>query len=354
MARLGLLAGLAVLAGAFPASASAATNLGAFWHLDEAAGTVAADSSGNSNHGAIDGAAHMSGRFGNALRFDGVDDKVRFAESTTLKPAAVTVEAWVRSPATPGPFRYIVAQGAQDCQAASYALYTGLGGGLAFYVSSGNGATDVTVSPPALTSVWDGAWHHVAGTFDGATVRLYVDGVQMGAGTPRTIAIGYGLPRPDGLLGSFGGACDPELAYGGDLDEPRVWGRALAAQEIAASVAQGDASTTTLGQTVDSAQAVTYSSRFSDGDVVISTESSTGSEKITSVRIVGLVPLTSQATCRPGLLSLLSSSCEFTLSNGGRTAAVKVRPLLFKPIVTLRVGLSSGRSFDVYVDTNGS
>jgi hypothetical protein len=354
MARPGLLAALAVLAGAFPASASAATNLGAFWHLDEAAGIVAGDSSGNANHGTIDGAAHMSGRFGNALRFDGVDDKVLIPHSATLDPAAVTVEAWVRSPTSPGPFRYVVAQGAMDCQAASYALYTGIGGGLAFYVSSGNNASDVTVSPPAPSSVWDGAWHHVTGTFDGATVRLYVDGVQVGTGSSRTIGIGYGLTNPNGLLGSFGGTCNPELAYGGDLDEARIWGRALSAQEIAASFAQGDASTTALGQIVDSAQAVTFSSRFSDGDVVISTESSTGSEKITSVRIVGLVPLTSQATCRSGLLSLLSSSCEFTLSNGGRTAAVKVRPLLFKPIVTLRVGLSSGRTFDVYVDTSGS
>ena len=353
MARPGLVAALAVLAGAFPASASAATNLGAFWHLDEATGTVAADSSGNANHGAIDGAAHVAGRFVNALRFDGVDDRVLIPRSPTLEPDAVTTEAWVRSPSSPGAFRYIVAQGAVTCRAASYALYTGVDGGLAFYVSTDDGSV-FTVSPAAPASVWDGAWHHVAGTYDGTAVRLYVDGVQVGTGSPTTMPIGYGLPNPAGLLGSFGGTCDPQLAYGGDIDEPRVWRRALSAQEIAASFAQGDASTTALGQIVDSGQAVTFSSRFSDGDVLISTESSTGSEKIASVRIVGLVPLTSQATCRDGLLSLLSSSCQFTLSNGGRTAAVKVRPLLLKPIVTLRVGLSSGRAFDVTVDLRGS
>jgi concanavalin A-like lectin/glucanase superfamily protein len=348
-----LLAVLAVLAGAFPAAASAATNPGAFWHLDEATGTVAADSSGNANHGTIDGAARIGGRFRNALRFDGVDDKVLIARSATLEPSAVTVEGWVRSPASPGAFRHIVAQGAVTCQAASYGLYSGADGGLAFYVSSDNGSV-FTVSPAAPASVWDGAWHHVAGTYDGVAVRLYVDGIQVGTGSSTTLPIGYGLPNPAGLLGSFGGTCNPQLAYSGDLDEARVWPRALSAQEIAASVAQGDASTTALDQIVDSAQAVTFSSRFSDGDAVISTESSTGNENITSVKIVGLVPLISQATCRDGLLSLLRSWCRFTLSNGGRTAAVKVRPLLLKPIVTLRVGLSSGLTFDVYVDTSGS
>jgi hypothetical protein len=352
MTRLGLLAALAALAGAFPASASAATNLGAFWHLDESSGTVALDSSGNANHGTIDGAAHVAGKFGNALAFDGIDDKVLIPESASLKPAAVTVEGWVRSSTSPGPVRYIVAQGARTCEAASYGLYTGAGGGLAFYVSTDN-ATLFSVSPEAPATVWDGSWHHVAGTYDGAAVRLYVDGVQVGTGTPTTISIGYGLPNPNGLLGSFGGTCDPELAYRGNLDEPRVWQRALSGQEIAASFAMGDAATSTLGQIVDSSQAVTFTKTFSDGDAVISTESSTGNEKITSVKIVGLLPLTALATCRDGLLALLSSSCQFTTSNGGRTAAVRVRPLLFKPTVTLRVGLSSGRTFDVYVDTSG-
>jgi hypothetical protein len=350
MARLGLLAALAVVAGAFPASASAATNLGAFWHLDESAGTAALDSSGNANHGTIDGAEHIAGRFGKALRFDGVSDKVLIARSPTLEPAAVTVEGWVRAPASPGRFRHIVAQGAVSCLEASYGLYTGTDGGIAFYVSDGPLAISPSVAPAAI---WDGAWHHVAGTFDGGVVRLYVDGVQIGTGTSTPFPIGYGLPSPDGLLGSFGGTCDPELAYGGDLDEARIWRRALSAQEISASVAMGDASTRILGQTVDAAQAVTFTKAFSDGGIVISTESSTGTEKITSVKLVALLPITALATCRDGLLSLLSSSCEFTTSNGGRTAAVKVRPLLLRPTVTLRVGLSSGRTFDVSVDTSG-
>lgn len=47
-----------------PASASAATDLGALWHLDESSGTTALDSSGNANHGTLNGdPARISGRF---------------------------------------------------------------------------------------------------------------------------------------------------------------------------------------------------------------------------------------------------------------------------------------------------
>ena len=45
----------------------------------------------------------------------------------------------------------------------------------------------------APNTVWDGTWHHVAGTYDGAAVRFYVDGAQVGTGTPASGPIVYGL-----------------------------------------------------------------------------------------------------------------------------------------------------------------
>ena len=76
--------------------------------------------------------------------------------------------------------RYLVAKGI-DPEAASYALYTGHSGGLFFFVYDGK---QFVLSPDAGRGIWDGHWHHVAGTFDGASVRLYVDGTQVGLGTP--------------------------------------------------------------------------------------------------------------------------------------------------------------------------
>jgi hypothetical protein len=348
--RLGLAALLAALAAMTPASASAATNLGAFWHLDESSGTTALDSSGNANHGTISGASRTTGRFGRSLRFDGNDDSVFIARSATLEPAAVTVESWVRGSASPGAFKHIISQGAYQCEVASYGLYTGAGG-IAFYVS--NGSDDqVAVSPQAPPSIWDGAWHHVAGTYDGTAVRLFVDGAEVGTGTAAAIPIGYGLPNPAGQLGAFGGGC--MLNWAGDLDEPRIWRRALSASELAASAAMGASSATTLDETVDSSEAVAYTAAFSSpSNMKISIESASGNERISSVRLQGVLPgLLGMASCRNDILGLLLSQCDIKLTNDGRTAAVTVRKLnLFTRGAVLRVKLSSGRTFDVDVDT---
>ena len=98
---------------------------------------------------------------GSALRFDGVDDVVRVPTSLALQPAKVSVEAWVRRSGSPGIYRHIVAKGATDCVASSYALYSGPDGGLAFYISNGR---TFTISPDAGVDVWDGNWHRATST----------------------------------------------------------------------------------------------------------------------------------------------------------------------------------------------
>ncbi len=78
--------------------------------------------------------------------------------------------------------------------------------------------------------MWDGRWHHAAGTFDGTTVRMFVDGRQIGTGSPAGTAIAYDVPEGGGALGSYPEPCD--LLFTGDLDEVRVWSRALPVSDI--------------------------------------------------------------------------------------------------------------------------
>jgi hypothetical protein len=65
--------------------------------MDEGSGTTVYDQSGNNNNGTIYGATWTTGRFGNALSFDGVDDYVSVPDSPTLDGMTeLTIEAWVR------------------------------------------------------------------------------------------------------------------------------------------------------------------------------------------------------------------------------------------------------------------
>jgi len=70
------------------------------WHFDESEGTTASDSSGNGIHGTLTNMSPpdcwVSGMFGNALSFDGVNDYVDCGSSSSLDfTTNVTIEAWV-------------------------------------------------------------------------------------------------------------------------------------------------------------------------------------------------------------------------------------------------------------------
>jgi hypothetical protein len=232
-ARIALFASVATLALA-PASAHAAFGLAGEWLLDDGPGTVVGDSSGAGRDGQLgEGSAtphRIFGIDGLALHFDG-DDEVLMPDSTGLEPPRLTVEAWVRNATTPGSYRYVVSKGATACSASSYGLYTGGSRGLAFYVAGPSGY--VVSAQAGAGMIWDGAWHHAVGTYDGDTVRLFVDGAQVGSARAAPASISYGLPSKSLRFGTYRGDCD--LPFTGDIDAVRIWNLALTEAEVAAT-----------------------------------------------------------------------------------------------------------------------
>jgi hypothetical protein len=226
-------AALAVL----PATAGAdGFPLAGWWPMNEGSGQVIHDWSGHGNNGTLGNSAGaddqdpawIRGLFtGSALSFGG-NDLVRIPDSASLEPANVTVAAWIRGSSSPGQFRYVVGKGATGCLSGSYGLYTSQNGGLAFY--TGNGTNDFARSPEAPATIWDGKWHHAAGTFDGSTVRLFIDGIEVGHGTPSSTPIAYNPPEGGGVIGDYGGTCD--LFFIGDVDGVQIWSRALPVADI--------------------------------------------------------------------------------------------------------------------------
>jgi hypothetical protein len=223
---------LTVLGLLIAAPAKADTSLVGWWHFNEGAGTVANDASGYGHNGTVSaGAPWAPGVWGTGISFDGSTTRVQVPDTSTFEPAsAVSVTAWVKASGSPGAFKYMVSKGASACLTASYGLYTGPSGGLMFYVAGSDGLS-FTRSPDAGTGVWDGNWHFVAGTYDGSAVHLYVDGTEIGSGTPASGSIGYGLPDTNDLFVGHYAGCSG-LDFTGMIDEPQVWTRALSPSDV--------------------------------------------------------------------------------------------------------------------------
>ncbi len=83
--------------------------------------------------------------------------------------------------------------------------------------------------------VWDGRWHLVVGTFDGVTIRLYVDGTEVGSGTPYPGNLGYGLPSSNDLFIGGYPACRTK-DFSGAIADVQIWSRALSPAEVSALV----------------------------------------------------------------------------------------------------------------------
>ena len=93
----GVLPSISVPAQAHEADAAAAGPFVSL-SLDEGTGTIAGDASGNGNTGTLlNGPTWVAGKTGGALRFDGADDTLYIANSSTLNSATtgMTVAAWV-------------------------------------------------------------------------------------------------------------------------------------------------------------------------------------------------------------------------------------------------------------------
>ena len=236
---------IATLALAVPAAA-APPGLVAAYDLDSGGGGARTpDSSGNALNGDQWGSpTPVTGNRGGAFRFGASKDAFSAPVDALTQTPAVTVTAWVRSATTPPVVKAVVAHGASGgCSHASYAIYTGGSGlpsGLRFYIWNG---TQTFTSPVASNTIWNGAWHHVAGSYDGATVRFYVDGAQVGTGTPASGPIGYGLAGSNRfVIGNYAGnlpdpaECLENTSFSGDIDEVRIFNRALNTTELDAVI----------------------------------------------------------------------------------------------------------------------
>lgn len=208
------------------------------WKLDEAAGTAAMDSGVAGNHGTLAGGASWlqpgvpAARYPNAaaIRFDGVDDHVVLG--TRMLPAnnqPQSVAFWVRyasNPPTGSGASQLFVSLTDNVLVGGSRLKLGFSGGA--LTAWAFGGRDLVAAPLPLPPP---GWHHFAYTFDGTTHRLYIDGALRNSSTaaPDTGAVAHAR---------LGNLFNGSEWFAGDLDDVRIYGRALGAPEVAA-LAQG-------------------------------------------------------------------------------------------------------------------
>jgi hypothetical protein len=208
------------------------SGLVAWWPLDDRAGTAAADVSGNGHDGTLAGgpAWHAD----SALELDGVDDRV---ETGTFDVAgsALTLAAWFRPDA-------LGSCSSADCRILSKAVGTAEGdhsfmlstiesGGkirLRFRLKAGGTTTTLIANAGDLV---EDLWQHAAAVYDGAAMRLYLDGLEVGS-TAKAGALTADPSAQVWLGGNPPGATD--RPWPGRLDDLRIYARALGTGELRA------------------------------------------------------------------------------------------------------------------------
>ena len=201
-----------------------------YWKLDDAiASGTAADSSGNGNDGTYTNGPTQSADVPPAIvfddpfsrDFDGSDDYVDLgtAFSNTIN---FSVMAWV-NPDVIGIDQQIISKG-YDGSNTQWELKTTTAGGKVSFQSF-NGSN---VGVESLSTLPNSTWTHVAGTYDGTTWRIYINGVLDNS----AVAAGPTLTANAMYIGAVDANGSPAQFWDGKIDEVRVYSRVVGVDEI--------------------------------------------------------------------------------------------------------------------------
>ncbi len=165
---------------------------------------------------------------GNTLEFTGTS-YTSTPNSPLLNPTtALSVEAWIY-PTSFGATSWVNTIVSTDAWTGGngeegYVLRCGDNGKLSFNIATGSGWEEA-VSPALMTT---NQWQHVAGTFNGSVLKVYLNGVEV-ASSPYT-----GTIKPSLRELRIGRMADASQSreFNGQIDEVRIWGKALTLNEI--------------------------------------------------------------------------------------------------------------------------
>lgn len=197
------------------------------------------DSSGNNNNGIVQGATLSADRFGrpdHAYYFDGIDDYILVSNSASLNPTnAITICAWYKSIDFSGNgYSPIVDKGYTSHVSPYYQFKLGVSESL--YPSSGASAfgfstaiNNVQTNVTSSGNYWlPGNWYFLVGVYNGSQLMLYVNSQLIQTINVSGVLSNY---NTDMIIGNNTTSND---FLKGDVDDVRIYNRALELSEITA------------------------------------------------------------------------------------------------------------------------
>jgi Concanavalin A-like lectin/glucanases superfamily len=216
-----------------------------YWSFNnpDMAGNVAYDRSGQGNNGTLSTfgtslPVRAIGKLGQALQFDGVNGYVDLGDTAPLRPTtAITLCGWGRHTPDNGNGGGTIIS--KDYTAfvlpySSYQLFMydrtgGPGTQNASFLLATSTNSVLSVSSP--TVLLENTWYHICGTWkSGSSAILYLNGAQNAVSAPSGGSLIYNSGK-NALIGAIYEA-NPAYIFTGQIDEVRVYNRALSADEI--------------------------------------------------------------------------------------------------------------------------
>ncbi|HER35406.1 MAG TPA: hypothetical protein ENO19_08080, partial [Halothiobacillaceae bacterium] len=192
-----------------------------WWRCNAGLGNTLADSSGLGNNGNfVNHPQWVAGYDGSGLHFDGSSSYVDCGNPAAFDlNEQVTLALWIKTEdAANGQHNPYVGKGDT-----SYAIKHHTSNSIEFFIYDD---TWYTARAP-VDSSFNGVWHHVAGTYDGASLKVYLDGALQATtahvGTIASSTYTVNIARNSQMTDRF---------YAGAVDDVRIYSRALTSREI--------------------------------------------------------------------------------------------------------------------------
>ena len=200
-----------------------------YWPFDEDRQSVAADRVGANSGILMNGPVWrpQGGKLDGALEFDGIDDYVDIGNLDITSGTGVTFAFWCKARNVSSQDARFVAKATGVSDQEHYWMVSAYEGGALRFRLKTNGSTTTLIS--AANQIPANDWCHVAATYDGSSMRLFRNGVEIAKReVSGTITIDPDVNAAIGNQPLHAGS-NP---FDGLLDDMRVYHRALSSDEI--------------------------------------------------------------------------------------------------------------------------